>query len=136
MSGYTAEVFDSAGTLAISRADHPGDILHVTNVSALSEPSQPITDEEHQLLIDRIVLGVKLPEIIERLKAVASYDAGEAERITREDLDIDTADEGAYSIESDTAESYHAGRAEAMYQAIDLLLGKEVSFYSETEASA
>ena len=71
--------------------------------------------------------------IVARLKADLAYHQAEAERITRESLDIDTADESAYSIESDCAESYHSGRVGALTDALALLDGREVKLYSETE---
>lgn len=71
--------------------------------------------------------------ILDRLRADLVYHQGESERITRENLDIDTADEGDYSIEADTEESYHAGRVSALFDAINILLGREVKLYSETE---
>lgn len=75
--------------------------------------------------------------IIERLKADLAYHQAEAAAITHDALDIDTADEGAYSIEDDTAESYHSGRVAALADAINLLLGNEVKLYSEsTEVGA
>jgi hypothetical protein len=79
-----------------------------------------------------------VPEVgmIDRLKADLSYHQDEAARITREELDIDTAPDGAYSIESDCAESYHTGRVEALTNAIDLLIGRKVELYSEKEAGA
>lgn len=75
---------------------------------------------------------INIPAIIERLKADLAYHQDEAARITREELDVDA--EGEYTIEADTAESYHTGRVEALSNAIDLLLGREVTLYSETQS--
>jgi hypothetical protein len=69
--------------------------------------------------------------IVERLKADLAYHQAEAERISEEHLDIDTSDD--YSIEADCEESYHAGRVEALANVLDLLAGREVKLYSETE---
>jgi len=77
--------------------------------------------------------GVKLPALIERLKADLAYHQAEAAEITRDSLDIDTADPGAYSVEADCSESYHTGRVEALKDVINLLAGVEVTLYSETE---
>jgi hypothetical protein len=77
-----------------------------------------------------------VPAVIDRLKADLRYHQSEAARITRDCLSIDTAPYAAYSIEDDVAESYHAGRVEALTNAIDLLLGREVVLYSETLTAA
>jgi len=86
-------------------------------------------------LRDRVLAALQPTNpIVERLKADLAYHQEEAERITREVLDIDTAEDEAYTIEADTEESYHSGRAAAMQDAIDLLEGREVKLYSETES--
>lgn len=73
-------------------------------------------------------------ELIARLKADLAYHQGEADRITRESLDVD-APEG-YSIEADTAESHHSGRVSALSDVINILAGREVKLYSETELTS
>jgi hypothetical protein len=84
----------------------------------------------------RRVATVDVAAVIERLKADLAYHQEQAAEITRECLDIDTADEGMYTIEADCAESYHAGRVAALSDAIGLLLGQDVKLYSETEERA
>jgi hypothetical protein len=80
--------------------------------------------------------ALKYEDVVARLKADLEYHQNEAARITAESLDIDTAPEGAYSIEDDTAESYHSGRVAALNDALHLLAGDEVKLFSETEATA
>ncbi len=71
--------------------------------------------------------------VVARLQADLAYHQEQAERIARDELSIDTAPEGAYTIEGDTAESYHASRAETLNQVLLLLAGEDVVLYSETE---
>jgi len=66
--------------------------------------------------------------ILARLKADLAYHQSKAAELAAE-LDVDS--EVAYSAETDAAESYHTGRVEAMSNAIDILLGREVELYSE-----
>lgn len=77
--------------------------------------------------------GLAALATIERLKAGLRFDQAACEEITKTYLDVDSDE--AYSIEQDTRESYHAGRVEALTNAIDLLLGREVTLYAETEGA-
>ena len=80
-------------------------------------------------------MTVDLDEIKRRLRDDLAWHQAEAERITRDELDIDTAPDGAYTIEADTTESYHAGRAAALADALALLDGHDRVLYSETETT-
>ena len=71
----------------------------------------------------RVELG-----LVERLKADRDWHQARRDELAIELSDLDEA----YSAETDTAESYHSGRAEAMADAVDLLLGIEKELYSET----
>jgi hypothetical protein len=70
------------------------------------------------------------PSVVERLKADLAYHQEQVEKLGVE-LDVDS--DVAYSIETDTAESYHTGRVEALTNAIDLIIGRDVTLYSETQ---
>lgn len=81
----------------------------------------------------RAALDTSTASVVSRLRADLAFHQAAAAQITRDELDIDTAPEGAYSIESDTAESYHRGRVEAITDVLSLLAGEERTLYSETE---
>jgi hypothetical protein len=135
------EVFSSDGSYTIMNED--GDdlaiVTRVTTHDDLGADEEPkhgayrTTDAEYQEIIDRVHAAVEidLPSVIERMKADLAFHAEESARITRESLDFEATE--AYTIENDTMESYHTGRVEAMSDALNLLLGREVKLYSETE---
>jgi hypothetical protein len=70
---------------------------------------------------------IQLATLVERLKADLAYHQAERAALAIELSDLDEP----YSAETDTAESYHAGRIEAMDNVIRILLGEEVQLYSE-----
>lgn len=80
---------------------------------------------------DAIRVACRTETVVKRLKADLAYHQAERQRLAEEISRL----EEPYAAETDMAESYHAGRVEALDQAIRLLLGEEVTLYSETETA-
>lgn len=131
---YTAEVFDSEGTLAIQR-EGGQDVAHLRWVDRetaadefAEETWRELTDEERQALLNAVAAAVT---IVPRLKADLAFHQAKRDELAEELSDLDEP----YDTETGEAEGFHAGRVEALGNVIDILLGREVELYSETRES-
>jgi hypothetical protein len=75
-----------------------------------------------------MLTDIQVAALVERLKADVEFHQNERDRLAGELSDLDAP----YDIETGTAESFHSGRAEAIGNVLDILLGNEVELYSET----